>query len=131
MLLMDHRNLTVILGPKKGVPPLAAVRLQRWALLLSAYQYTIKFCCTQDHANADGLSRLQVKGTQPIGNFSHAEEFNAAQMQVLPVTADQLQTATRKDPILGLVLRFTRYGWPDSVSEVFKPYWHRRWELSV
>ena len=35
-LLTDHKPLTTILGPKTGVPPLAAARLQRWALLLSA-----------------------------------------------------------------------------------------------
>ena len=72
-----------------------------------------------------------MKGTQPIGNSPHAEVFNVTQTQVLPVTADQLQTATRKDPVLGRVLRFTRYGWPDNVSEVLKPYWHRRLELSL
>ena len=67
-LITDHHPLMVILGPKKGFPPLAAAYLQKWSLLLSAYQYTIKFFCTQDHANADGLSRLPVKGAQPIGN---------------------------------------------------------------
>ena len=36
-LVTDHRPLTTIFGPKKGVLPLAAARLQRWALLLSAY----------------------------------------------------------------------------------------------
>ena len=89
-LLIDHHPLTVILGPKKGIPPLAAARLLRWALLLLAYQYTNKFHPTQDHANADGLSRLPVKGAQPIGNFPQAEVFNATQMQVLHVTVDQL-----------------------------------------
>ena len=72
-----------------------------------------------------------MKGTQPIGNSPHVKVFNAAQMQVLPVTVDQLQTATRKDPVLGRVLIFIRYGWPDTVPEVLKPYWNRRLELSV
>ncbi len=31
-LYTDHKPLTTILGPKKGIPPLAAARLQRWAL---------------------------------------------------------------------------------------------------
>ena len=34
-LVTDHKPLTAILGPKKGVLLLAAARLQRWALLLS------------------------------------------------------------------------------------------------
>ena len=36
-LVTDHKPLLAILGPKKGIPPLAAARLQRWAFQLSAY----------------------------------------------------------------------------------------------
>ena len=39
-LVTDHQPLTSIFGSKKGVPSLAAARLQRWAILLSAYNYT-------------------------------------------------------------------------------------------
>ena len=42
-LLMDHKPLTSILGQKAGIPTLAAARMQRWALILSAYQYTIVY----------------------------------------------------------------------------------------
>ena len=33
-LVMDHQPLMHIFGAKTGIPPLAAVRLQRWKLLL-------------------------------------------------------------------------------------------------
>ena len=55
-LITDHKPLTAILAADKAIPSLAAARLQRWAILLSAYQYDIQFRRTQDHANADGLS---------------------------------------------------------------------------
>ena len=42
-LITDHRPLTTILGPKDGTPQLAAARLQRWAMMLSAYSYDIVF----------------------------------------------------------------------------------------
>jgi len=64
-LYTDHKPLTSILGPKKGIPSLAAARLQRWALLLSAYNYQIEYKSTRDHGNADGLSRL------PLSSESH------------------------------------------------------------
>lgn len=32
-----------ILSPSHSIPPLAAARLQRWALTLSAYQYDIHY----------------------------------------------------------------------------------------
>ena len=34
LLVTDHKPLTTVLGPKSGIPTLAAARLQRWALLL-------------------------------------------------------------------------------------------------
>ena len=39
----DHQPLVTIFGPRTGVPTLAAARLQRWAIILSAYQYEIKY----------------------------------------------------------------------------------------
>ena len=58
----DNRPLTALFGPKSGVPPLAAGRLQQWALLLSSYDYTIEFCPMSTHANADELSHLPLQG---------------------------------------------------------------------
>ena len=40
-LVTDHKPLLTILGPKTGIPSLAAARKQRWSFLLSAYQYDI------------------------------------------------------------------------------------------
>ena len=57
-LITDHLPIVKILGPKTGIPALAADRMQRWSLILSAYYYTIEYRKSADHANADGLSRL-------------------------------------------------------------------------
>ena len=54
LLQTDHKPLTIILSPKMGLPALlAAARLQRWAIILSAYNYDIVFRPTKCHANAD------------------------------------------------------------------------------
>ena len=67
LLVTDHKPLVTLLGPKRGIPTLAAARLQRWAILLSAYQYKIEYRSALKHANA--LSRLPL----PVG--SKSEEF--------------------------------------------------------
>ena len=63
-LYTDHKPLTTILGPKKGIPPIASARLQQWALQLAAHNNTIQFRPTKAHANADALSHLPLKGTE-------------------------------------------------------------------
>ena len=93
-IITDHKPLTAILGPKKGIPPLAAARLQRWAWILSAYQYDLKFRPTGQHGNADGLSRLPLAEVPPEDSNSDPKIFNIAQMEALPVTVRQLRSAT-------------------------------------
>ena len=66
VLVTDHKPLITILGHKRGIPSLAAARLQRWALILSAYSYVIEFRPTKQHENADGLSRF------PLGSCHQA-----------------------------------------------------------
>ena len=60
-LLTNHKPLTTILGPHNAIPTLAPARLRRWVIILSAYQYNIVFRRTEEHANADGMSRLPLK----------------------------------------------------------------------
>jgi len=130
-LVTDHKPLTTILGPKHNIPSLAAARLQRWALLLAGYSYTIKFKPTSSHSNADGLSRLPLKNVTSLGYLPDAANFNVAQIDALPVTAAELESTTRKDAILSKVLCYTRIGWPNIIKEPFKPYYDRRLELSI
>ena len=52
----DHRPLTHLFSESKGVPTMASGQIQRWALLLSAYDYTIRYKQGKLNANADALS---------------------------------------------------------------------------
>ena len=57
--------------------------------------------------------------------------FMIGQIQVLPVTAKQVQTATRQDQIFSQVFRYVQTGWPQHVDEAYKPFAHRKQELSI
>ncbi len=109
VLATDHKPLTTILGPKKGIPVMAAARL---AVILSAYTYEIEFRLTGQHGNADGLSRLPIRSpiTQDISR--EAGVFNISQLESLPVTVPHLKQGTHTDPLLSKVLRYTMSGWP-------------------
>ncbi len=130
-LVTDHKPLMAILGPKKGIPSLAAARLQRWAVLLSAYQYQIEFKPTQAHGNADGLSRLPLQNEKSTPTAGETTVFNIAQIESLPIMFRQIQKATQRDPVLSKVLRYTKNGWPCQVPAVLKPFCTRSHELTV
>ena len=90
--------LTTVLNPTKGLPTLAAARMQRWAMLLSVYQYNTEFRSTSEHANADGFSRLPMQSrNKGEGSADVASVFNLSQINVLPMNAKQLKTATESD----------------------------------
>ena len=83
-MVTDHKPLTSIFGPRKGVPAVAAARLQRWSLLLSACNYDIEFRPTAAHGNADLVSRLPL----PEGGVERPSEshlYNIHQLEMLPI----------------------------------------------
>ena len=130
-LVTDHKPLTTTLGPKNGIPPLAAARLQCWALILAAYFYAIEYRPTDHRGNADELSRLPVNATDEDFTSNVPSLFNLQQLDKLPVTAKQVEPATQNDPILIKVLRFAREGWPNQCGDELQPCWSRRFELTV
>ena len=130
-LVTDHKPLQTILGPKKGIPTVTAARLQPWAWILSAYLYNIEFQPTDQHANADGLSRLPMPDTDLGEASADPTVFNISQLQALPVNVTKLRTATAADPLLSKVYRYTRSGWPEQIPDALRPFHRRQHELTV
>nr|XP_055038341.1 uncharacterized protein K02A2.6-like [Misgurnus anguillicaudatus] len=128
-LLTDHKPLTSIFSPDAGVPSLAAARMQRWALLLSAHQYDIKYRRSESHANADGLSRLPLPTSHP--EPARAEIFYFKEVDNSPVTAAQVKKHTRSDPVMSKVLDLVLRGEVGEMSPLLRPYLTRRNELTV
>ena len=61
----DHKPLQHIFGEIRPVPHTASARLQRWALTLGAYNYSICYKPGSSHNNADMLSRSLLPESPP------------------------------------------------------------------
>ena len=123
--------MQTIFDKKTGVQVrhLAAARLQRWSLILSAYRYEMKHRRRSEHSNADAMSRLPCnEPSQPTGQSI----FHVTTVDDLPISSKEIREATRMDPTLFRLFNYTLNGWPDKCSdENMKPYYYRRLELSI
>jgi hypothetical protein len=130
----DHKPLTHIFKESKATSTMASGRIQRWALMLRAYDYTIQHRDGKHHANADALSRLPLPNTyqetpRPAEVVHLMEHLDSS-----PVTSAQIKTWTTRDPVLSKVHRLVQRGWPQSEPEddpEILPYFRRRYELST
>jgi hypothetical protein len=129
-IITDHKPLLQLLGPDSPVPVQAAARLQRWALILSAYKYTLEYRSTHRHADADSMSRLPL--AQPWDPQSENMDcFFFESDTASNVTHELIKKNTSVDPVLSKVFRFTMTGWPSVVDPSLVPYKTRKDELSV
>ena len=122
-LITDNRPLAVILGPKRGIPPIAAMRLQRWAIILAAYTFEVVVKSTTENANADCMSRLPVPGTAAdvatVG-ISEVPEILSVQLESLPVPTADIAAETAKNAVLSKVLRYVQEGAAERNVQTFK-----------
>ena len=79
---------------------------KHWSLILSAYSYNIEYRPIEAHANADSLSRLSLKSQEAPIMSDEPAIFNVSKLESLPVTSQQLRTATRTDPVLSKVVSY-------------------------
>ena len=127
----DHKPLQYLFDNTKAVPQLASARLQRWALILSAYNYTISYKPGAQHANADSLSRLPLPES-PVKTSPPADIILLMDtLQASPVTAQHIRKWTDRDPLLSRVRTLVLHGWKNGEVEEMKPFNKRCRELSV
>lgn len=135
ILRTDHKPLISIFGSKKGVPELAANRLQRYALFLSAYNFKIEYIKSRDNV-ADFLSRaIEVSRIRSEDDNLLNDEalfINFMYKDISPITVDDIKRETVNDPILKKVSHCIIRGWPRNVTEPdLKIYFNCRSQLSL
>lgn len=128
-LRTDHKPLVSIFGPKVGVPAMAASRLQRWAIKLSAYTYDIEYVNTKLNG-ADGLSRLPLKiKIKPSTEIPEQTYLHFAQDAML-LDYEVIKKFTHRDPMLSRLLVYLRNAWPkENEVKTMQPFFNRKEEL--
>lgn len=144
VLRTDHKPLTSIFHPERGIPEVSANRLQRYAMFLSGYNYVIQYVRSADNS-ADFLSRacLPPRGrgeedhSQVDPRAAGADGDRAAYICFvaegnLPISVNELRDETNKDVVLNKVIDYTLRGWPRKVTDIkIKPFHLCRTQLSV
>ena len=108
----DHRPLSFLFDEKKRVPQMASARIQRWALTLSAYRYSIRYKAGKHLCNADAFSRLPRPVTTSIEHFPEDLNLLINHLSATSIGPANIREWTTKDPVLSCVRRFIMTGWP-------------------
>ena len=130
-ILSDHKPLQHLFKESSATPTLASARIQRWALILGAYDYHIVYKPGPDHSNADMLSRLPLPDAPSNIPVPGETILLMDMLNSIPVTSTQIKSWTDRDPILSKVRTMVLTGWHDTDDEHLKPYQQRRQELSI
>lgn len=130
MIYTDHKPLITLFNEKKQVPQMVSPRVQRWSLMMRAYEYKILYKPGKKHANAETFSRLPLpitgEGTEPADQVLMLDFLDPA-----PLTAAQIKGWTAKDVILSQVREYILKGWPLMTDPQMQPYYSRTLALSV
>lgn len=123
----DHRPLLTLFGENKGIPSIAAARIQRWALVLSGFDYKIKY--VKGSINyADNLSRISQASVSAVSSESTFINYcSSAQLNYKQVAIE-----TRRDPVLSKVMQSIQEGTVSGLKgEEFESFRAKGIELSV
>uniref|UniRef100_A0A2S2ND60 RNA-directed DNA polymerase n=1 Tax=Schizaphis graminum TaxID=13262 RepID=A0A2S2ND60_SCHGA len=127
ILVSDHLPLKSLFNQNKNIPVHASSRLQRWAIILSGYDYEFQYRKGSNINNADALSRLPIEGNidEELGSIMLVEQ--------LPLTFHEIANGTSEDAVLKLVCEQVKSGWVNCKTDKneLEPYFRRRQELSI
>lgn len=130
----DHKPLTHIFSESRAIPTMASGRVQRWALLLGGYDYSIQYKPGKCMANADALSRLPLK--PPSVEVPRPPEIVSLveYLDTTPLSCAKIKLWTDHDPVLSRIRKWVQEGWPKEFKEgspELQPFIRRRDELST
>ena len=102
-LITDHQPLVKLFGEHTAIPQLAAARIKRWALILSAYSYKVKYISSKENACADYLSRAPLQEVSEPPEQEDVLLIDEKCFKELLLSAKTVASETQRDPCLAKV----------------------------
>lgn len=133
ILQTDHRPLVAIFGDGKGIPAMAASRLQRWSVFLSSFDFSIEYVKGKNNVNADFLSRFPAHEEKPKSdNMKKVSYLNFIE-QNITVDSEAIRKASAEDKVISAVIRYAQTQWPakNKNNSELHPYLTRMNELTI
>lgn len=132
ILLTDHRPLVSIFGYNKGIPQMAAGRLQRYAITLTGYDFDIEYIKSVDNKIADVLSRLPLRSNNNVLAKSGKASGSLLFMDDnFPVTQRMIKNNTVNNEILNKVMYYVMNGWSTNVESELKGFLCKKDQLHI
>ena len=106
----DHKPLLGLFGKDKPIPQNANSRIQRWALLLSQYDYDLFYKPGKENIIADALSRLPVEDEIQSGippEYVRLVEL----LDFEDISYNVIRKYTKKDTMMSQLVNCIKLGW--------------------
>lgn len=120
----DHKPLERILRAQREIPKMAANRLQRWAIILSTFDYELQYVQGKQNVIADPLSHMPLRQYTISRSEKLGYKFNLLTLRAedLPITKKELRKQTMVGAELKKVCSYVIKGWPQEKARIADPY---------
>ena len=127
-IMSDHQPLKYIFNNNK-VSERVSARLQRWAIILKAYDYDLYYLKGENMFMPDTLSRLPVNGspTEPIVNLCELNSLD----ELISNQSLLTRIGSTKDRHIQRLKKYITTGWPIHIPTDMLKYSQARQEYTI
>ena len=104
-LVTDHKPISGLFSPTKSISVQSSGRIQRWALFLQSYNFTLKHRSGALLGTADALNRLPLLSYTDATPFPMEWSKLVHFMDSTPVTSRGIKMHSSTDPIISKVVK--------------------------
>ena len=112
-LIIDCKSLLALFSPQQRISSQASAHIQRWALTMAMYEYTIAYRSTAAHGNEDTMRRLPLPESPQVTPLPSEMVLLMEELNTTSITEERIRVWTNSDPFCSHVKQFVKIVWPD------------------